>query len=187
MSAIDPTRDAGGPGLSWLHKEEADAGAILQRLLAEAAQQVPGLSADPTLADPLARLLLAAVAREYARLYGKLDQVIELAYERLVQSLLAFPRAPVPSSTVLQVAVKDPGTRVDGALRVVGRKAVAIEGRQEERAVHFAPLDAVQVPGVGGPAVVLQTAAGEVTLLAMGSEPIGAEAKPAAPWRASTG
>lgn len=187
MNAADAPREGDGLALLWLRKEEADAGAILQRLLTEASQQVPGLSADPTMTDPLARLLLASVAREYARLYGKLDQVIDLAYERLVQSLLAFPRAPIPSSTVLQVAVKDPGTRVDGALRMVGRKAVAVEGRQEERSVHFAPLDAVRVPGVGGPAVALQAASGEVTLLASGDEPLGAEPKPASPWRASAG
>ena len=185
MNASDSSRAQDGVAQLWLRKEEADAGAILQRLLTEASQQVPGLSADPTLTDPLARLLLSAIAREYARLYGKLGQVVDLAYERLVQSLLAFPRAPVPSSTVLQLRVKDPGTRVGGSLRVVGRKAIAVEGRQEERAVHFAPLEKVTIPRVGGPAVLLQTAAGEVQLLASGDEPIGTASKPLPPWRAT--
>lgn len=185
MSATDSSRAHDGAALMWQRKEEAEAGVILQRLLTDAAQQVPGLSADPTLTDPLARLLLSAVAREYARLYRKLDQVIDLAYERLVQSLLAFPRAPVPSSTVLQLAVKDPGTRVGGALRVVGRKAVSVEGRQEERAVHFGPLEQVEIPRVGGPAVLLQAAAGDVHLLATGDEPIGVAPKPVPAWRGS--
>jgi hypothetical protein len=181
----DRTRsDVPAPTFTWLRRDEADHAAVLQRMLDDAAAQIPGLSRDPTLTDPLVRLLLGAVAREYARLYAKLDSVIGLSYEKLVESLLAFPRAPVPSSTVLQLSVKDPATRVDEGLQVVGRKAVTGEGgQQEERAIHFGPVGEALVPGVGGPAVLLQTAAGEVRLLADGSEELGAPVAGGASWR----
>ena len=158
-------------------QEESSAQAVLERLLREAADAVPGLSSDPTLTDPLVRLLLSSVAKEYSRLYGKLDEVIDLAYRRLVQNLLSFPRAPSPSSTVLQLTVKDPHTRVDDDLRVVGRMAIPVGGQQEDVAIHFAPLQPHSIPGLPSPVVVLEDPSGVSEVLAEGGEAPGETAR----------
>jgi hypothetical protein len=184
MSSFHDDARPTGPRAStfdWIDPAEADARAVLDRLLKEAASVVPGLSPDEKLTDPLVRLLLAAVSREYARLYAKLDGVIDMSYRKLVESLLSFPRAPRPSSTVLHLSVKDAGVRVDDELQVVGRKAIGGPGGHDERSIHFAPAGEEVIPGVPSPAVLLQQD-GMVRLLAEGREAPGATPKTDREW-----
>lgn len=160
------------PTFRWIDPAQADAHAVLERLLKEAASVVPGLSPDEKLTDPLVRLLLAAVSREYARLYAKLDGVIDLSYRKLVESLLSFPRGPRPTSTVLHLTVKDAGTVIDENLQVVGRKALGGADGHDERSIHFSPAGEETLSGVPSPTLVLQET-DSARLLAEGGEAPG--------------
>ncbi len=155
-------------GFRWIDAQEADADAVLRRLLREAAEVVPGLSSDPSLSDPLVRLLLAGVSREYSRLYGRLDGVIDQTFHRLVENLLSYPRAARPSSAVFHLQVKDPDIGVDELLEVVGRKAVGGADGHEERSIHFLPLRQETVSGVPSPVVVLDGGQRQAWLVAPG-------------------
>lgn len=162
----------------WLDPREAESEQVLARLLSEAASQIPGLSSDPSLTDPLVRLLLAAVAKEYTHLYRKFDEVIDTAYRQLVDSVLTFPRAPQPSSTVLQLGVTDGGTVVDENLVVIGRKAMPDGETFKERNIHFAPYSEERVPGLQPPVVLRQTMDGTVSLCAAGAPPAAGQVDP---------
>lgn len=158
--------------LQWLRADQADADAVMRRLLQEAAQAVPGLSPDPSLTDPLVRLLLQAMSREYARLYQELDDVVGRSYRRLVEQMLSYPRAPRPSSTVLRLRVRDRGLRVDEGLRVIGRKAIATPYGAQETNISFVPLTETVVAGLGGCAVVLETPDGRAQRTADVHDPL---------------
>lgn len=148
----------------WLDPQETDSQKVLERLLAEAAEQIPGLSPDPSLTDPLVRLLLSAVAKEYSHIYSKLDEVIDTASRQLVDNMLTFPRAPQPSSTVLQLGVSDGGTRVDENLVIVGRKSMPDGDSFKERNIHFVPYDEEEIPGLPPAIILRQTTDGQVSL-----------------------
>jgi len=172
MSKHDPANP--DSGLQWLDPREAEADQVLDRLLAEAAERIPGLSPDQNLTDPLVKLLLAAVAKEYAAVYSQLDQVIDVAYQQLVDNLLTFPHAPHPSSLVLALDVTDAGTPVDENLIVIGRKALPDGDTFTERNIHFAPFGAERVAGIPAPMVIHQAAGGTLSLHSNGTAtPVG--------------
>jgi len=158
----------------WLDPDQEDHDAVLRRLLQEASDAVPGLSSDPALTDPLVRLMLAAVSREYARLYRKLDGVVDTAYQRLVSNLLSFPRAPRPASAVFHLEVKDPGTTIDDTFEVVGRKAIGGTEVADEKSVHFTSVEEQTLAGLPSPVVLFEETSGQVHLLADGKEAPGA-------------
>jgi hypothetical protein len=170
--------DVSPHGLQWLDHREAETDRVLQRLLSEAARSIPGLSPDPSLTDPLVKLLLAAMAREYAAVYGQLDQVIDKAYQQLVDNLLTFPRAAQPSSLVLALDLVDGETSVDEDLVVIGRKAMPDGDTFKERNIHFTPFAAERVPGLAVPVLLHQSTSGSLEVLSDGSAAVVGHVNP---------
>lgn len=173
--------------LQWLRADEADADAVLRRLLQEAARAVPGLSSDPSLTDPLVRLLLQSMSREYARLYRELDDVVGRSYRRLVEQMLSFPRAPRPSSLVLRLRARDRGLRVDQGLRVIGRKAIATASGPQDTNIGFSPLQSTVVAGLGGCVVVLETPDGRAQRIGDLQDPLVGAAPAGPAWNLESG
>lgn len=170
------------PTFKWLDPAQADHDAVLRRLLREASDAVPGLSSDPALTDPLVRLILGAVGREYSRLYRRLDDVVDIAYRRLVSNLLSFPRAPRPSSAVFHLEVKDPGTTIDDTFQVVGRKAIGGTDVADQKSVHFTSVEEQTLSGLPSPVVLFEETSGQVHLLADGKETPGEPPHRGAQW-----
>lgn len=173
--------------LRWLREDEADADAVMRRLMHEAARAVPGLSSDPSLTDPLVRLLLQSMSREYARLYRQLDDVVGRSYRRLVEQMLSFPRAPRPSSTVLRLRVRDRGLSVDEGLRVIGRKAISTPSGPQDTNLSFSPLGPMTVAGLGGCVVVLETPDGRAQRIGDLTDPFLGAAAAGPAWNLESG
>jgi len=129
-------------GTEGPHREQDPARtpeAILERLLREASETIPGLSPDPKQADPVVVMLLKAFAREYAEVYRDLDDTVGLAYRALVERLIQFPRGPSPATTVLEIESKDPSFAVSAGFEILCERPVADrEGRNHQ--VHFTPI-----------------------------------------------
>ncbi len=127
-------------GWGWLKPEERDFEAVLRRLHKEASESIPGLSPDPKQADPVIVMLLRAFAREYVELYHLLDDSVGMAYRTLVSRLVAFPHAPEPATTALQLVVKDAGAKVPIDFEAISSQPVILAGRRSVQA-HFSPYD----------------------------------------------
>lgn len=122
----------------WLKPEERDFDAVLQRLLKEASEVLPGLSPDPRVADPVVVMLLRSFAREYVELYQVLDDSVGMAYRTLVSRLLAFPHAPEPATTVLALKAKDAGTKIPTDFQAVAAQPIVVNRRSVQ--AHFSPV-----------------------------------------------
>ena len=155
----------------WLKPEERDFDAVLRRLHKEAADVIPGLSADPKQADPVIVMLLRAFAREYVDLYHLLDDSVGLAYRTLVSRLVAFPHAPEPSTTVLKIQAKDAGARIPIDFEAMSGQPVVLGSRRTAQA-HFSPFEEGVVSSFEVSAVVLVETSGNATRL--GPPPAGA-------------
>jgi hypothetical protein len=148
----------------WLRSDESRFDKILERLLREASECIPGLSPDPKQADPVVVMLLRSFAREYALLYGELDDAVGMGYRALVSQLIAFPHAPEPASTVLRLEVKDPGTRVPVEFQAEAPQPIALPGRRAAQA-RFSPTREGKTSAFEVAARVLVDTAGDATLL----------------------
>jgi hypothetical protein len=148
----------------WLRPEEASFDAVLERLLHEASEAIPGLSADPKQADPVVVMLLRAFAREYSALYRLMDDSLGLAYRTLVSRLLSFPRAPEPATTVLRLEAKDPGARVPLDFQAVASQSVPLPGGRSGL-VHFSPIRESRISSFNVAALVFVDPSGAATRL----------------------
>jgi hypothetical protein len=151
-------------GWAWLRPEERDFDAVLQRLLKEASEAIPGLSPDLRQADPVAVMLLRAFAREYVELYRLMDDSVGLAYRSLVSRLLTFPRAPEPATTVLRLDTKDPGARIPTEFHAVAAQPVTVPGRRSAQAL-FSPIAEGRTSSFEVAALVLVAPSGGATRL----------------------
>ena len=148
----------------WLRPEEYDFDAVLQRLLREASETIPGLSPDPRQADPVVVMLLRAFAREYAELYRLMDDSVGMAYRTLASRLLTFPRAAEPATTVLRLETKDPGARIPTEFHAVAPQPVSIPGRRSAQAL-FSPIAEGRISSFEVAALVLVEPSGAATRL----------------------